>query len=132
MAWRKSNPNMPNVIADQAKKDLEDRVWAAMQKVIEQAVDDAKRFTADRGTARSGKQGRIDTGLMVQSIVGRVVKDGMDRIVGDFGFLDRNELYFWLQTVNGFEHGASFIEPTFALRDAAVRALTVLGEELGS
>lgn len=130
MPWKKSNPNMPNVIADRVKKDLEERVWSALQKVIEQAVDDAKRFTSDRGTAKSGKAGRIETGLMVQSIVGRVVKDGMDKIVGEFGFLDRNELYFWLQTVNGFEHGASFIEPTFAFRDAAVRALAVLGEEL--
>lgn len=122
-----------------------DRVWLlmldtfqarlenAMRKVIEQAVEDAKRFTATRPSRKSGKQGRIETGKMVEQIIGRSYREGVRNVVGEFGFLNGPaELYMALQTSSGFTHWRSgeFIEPTFAFRDAARLAIQNLFEEM--
>lgn len=97
----------------------------AMGEVIAQAVYDMRRFTETRPSAKSGKQGRVDTAEMLASIAGETFWDGVDRIVGRFGFLDRQELYFSLQTNTGFTHYLSgeFIAPTLAMRDAYVAAI---------
>ena len=64
------------------------------------------------------KTDRIDTGLMLGSIESDV-QAAADEVVARFGYLDRQELYFRLQTVTGFTtRDGRFIEPTFALRDA--------------
>lgn len=92
-----------------------------MERVIEEAVADAKRFTASRPSRKSGKAGRVDTGNMMDDIVGKVWQTSEEEIIGDFGFLDNQEFYYFLQTDEGFKHWISgeFIEPTNALRDAA-------------
>jgi len=104
------------------------RLYARMKQVIDEAVEDAKRFTASRPSAKSGKSGRIETGDMMDAIVGRVYQNAEESIIGDFGFLDRQEFYFFLQTDEGFRNWRSgeFIEPTFALRDAAIIAFNKL------
>jgi len=104
------------------------RLFRRMENVIDQAVQDARNFTATRPSAKSGKRGRVDTGLMMDSIVGKVWQDNEENIIGELGFLDVQEFYFFLQTDEGFQHWRSgeFIEPTFALRDAAVIAFDKL------
>lgn len=108
--------------------DFRVRLFARMEKIIDEAVEDAKTFTATRPSAKSGKAGRIDTGAMFDDIVGRVWQDEKENIIGDFGFLDHQEFYYFLQTDEGFKNWRSgeFIEPTFALRDAAVIAFDKL------
>lgn len=104
-----------------------------MKEVIVQAVKDAQEFTETRGTEKSGKAGRVETHKMVESIAGRSYREGVTRIVGEFGFLNGPaELYMALQTSTGFQHWLSgdFIEPTFALRDAARIAIINLYEEM--
>jgi hypothetical protein len=105
-----------------------ERLYRRMNNVINEAVMDAKRFTATRPSAKSGKAGRVDTGLMMDSIVGRVWQDQREQIIGEFGFLNEQQLYFYLQTDTGFKHfmTGDFIEPTFALRDAAYIAFDKL------
>lgn len=103
-----------------------------MTEVIKQAVEDMRRFTESRPSAKSGKQGRVETGQMLDAIAGRVQQEG-DRIVGEFGFLDRQDLYFALQTSLGFRHqSGAFIEPTFAQRDAQRIAIEQLLRKLNS
>lgn len=61
---------------------------------------------------------RVDTGLMIGSISSRV-ESTADEVIAKFGYLDKTEFYFKLQTVTGFTtRDGRFIEPTFALRDA--------------
>jgi len=104
-------------IAQKIEKQIMARAAEAMHVVIQAAVLNAKEFTATRGTAKSGKAGRVDTNAMLDAFKGEVTK-GANEVAGRFGFLDAKELYFKLQTSSGFMHG-DFIEPTFALRDAA-------------
>lgn len=109
------------------------RLQNAMEKVIKQAVQDAKDFTASRPGAKTGKAGRIESTKMMEQIIGRSYREGVGQVVGEFGFLNGPaELYMMLQTSTGFRHWLSgdFIEPTFALRDAARIAIINLYEEM--
>lgn len=87
---------------------------------VPRALADAVDETVDLGAQQMReKTDRIRTGLMYDSIDYRMVSEAADHVIGEFGFLDEQKLYFALQTVTGFEHaGGKFIEPTFALRDA--------------
>lgn len=105
----------------------------AMKVVIEQAVQDMKDYTSSRPSRKSGKEGRIETSAMLEAIAGKTFTDGAYKIVGEFGFLDLKELYFALQTSTGFNlwTNGEFIEPTYAMRDAAITAVQSLMEKLG-
>lgn len=108
------------------------KAFALMTTVIAEAVNNAKQFTNERGTGYNGHAGRVDTGAMIDAIGGQVFQDGVNLIVGRFGFTTQRELYFALQTVTGFKHYLSgeFIEPTYAFRDALVLAVVQLVEGL--
>lgn len=84
----------------------------AMDDTVELGKNTMEYNIATRGTAKSGKRGRIETGDMLQSVDSRVVGGG-DNIVGAFGWLDQNPDYALYQ-----EYGTEFIEPMLALTDA--------------
>lgn len=133
LKWTMGSPiefdNVWKLLRDTYQQRLEN----AMEKVIRQAVEDAKKFTAERPSKKSGKAGRIESSKMLEAIMGRSYREGVANIVGEFGFLNGPaELYMMLQTSTGFTHYRSgeFIEPTFALRDAARIALVNLFEEM--
>jgi hypothetical protein len=132
MRWRYGSAASLEAFPGKILAKFEAECYAAMGEVIAQAVYDMRRFTETRPSAKSGKQGRVDTGAMLESIAGETFWSGVDNIVGRFGFLDRQELYFWLQTTNGFRHGASFIEPTLAGRDAFSLAIDRLIARMAS
>jgi hypothetical protein len=131
MTWRYGSAAGLEAFPGKILAKFEAECYAAMGEVIAQAVYDMRRFTETRPSANSGKQGRVDTGAMLESIAGETFWSGVDNIVGRFGFLNREELYFWLQTTSGFRHGASFIEPTLAGRDAFVIAIDNLLKKMG-
>lgn len=103
------------------------RLYARMEHVLQEAVVDYRNFTASRPSAKSGKSGRVDTEAMLNAVSYRL-DQVQGEIVGEFGFLNEQALYFYLQTNTGFTHYLSgeFIEPTFALRDAALIAFQKL------
>ena len=102
---------------------LRAKLYLAMADTIKAAVVDMKRFTMNKKSVR--------TQDLINSIDGEAFYAGMDIIVGRFGFLNRQELYFALQTSSGFIHvpDGAFIEPSFAMRDAYLIAIeTLLGK----
>lgn len=120
-------------VGDRLKAKLRVRAAAAMSLTMIEAVEDMKRFTASRPGLKTGKAGRVETAAMLEAIAERSFFEGVDRIVGEFGFLNRKDLYFMLQTSTGFTHYLSgdFIEPTFAMRDAATLAMQNLFNHIG-
>jgi hypothetical protein len=134
MSWRRGSGARFVGIPEMILEGIKEKLDVAMDEVIAQAVYDMKRFTETRPSAKSGKQGRIETSDMLNAIDGEVFWDSIDRLVGKFGFTDRQEMYFMWQTTTGFRHYKSgeFIEPTFALRDAAVAAIQNLIGRMGS
>lgn len=110
-------------IGDRVLELLRKRGVQAMERVMVQALEDARRLTD-----------RVDTGDMLESLMQRTLMEGADRIIGEFGFLGRKDLYFALQTSTGFKHYISgeFIAPTLALQGAAQIAIQNLLKELGA
>lgn len=101
-----------------------DQITNEGKQVVEAAASTGARMTEDltrtRPSKKSGKRGRVDTGLMADSVSSQVVEDTPNKIVAEFGWLGDVEPYFVYQTATGFIHNRSgeYIEPTFALRDA--------------
>lgn len=97
-----------------------DQMIAAAQEAMEEAVTEAARFIEEairtRGTPKSGKQGRIETGLMYESVDNEVEVNGA-LIKGKLGW--RNfQLYFQLQE-EGFIHlGGEQVPGMMAFEDA--------------
>lgn len=88
---------------------------------VEDAVDKGKevmRYHIEtRGTAKSGKRGRVETGNMRDKVQSRMEKVTPREVSGRFGWLDP-ELYFQLQE-RGFNHvGGGQVEGMYALTDA--------------
>lgn len=106
------------------------RYLARMERVLQEAVEDYQQFTATRGTSKSGKAGRIESGDMYDAVSYRVWQDPDGNINGEIGFLKEQFFYYFLQTSEGFTHWVSgeFIEPTNALRDAVIIAMEKLKE----
>lgn len=119
--WVQGTPQRFITTPSRIVHDFRSRLFRRMNNVIDEAVADAKRFTATRPSAKSGKAGRVNSGDMMDAIVGRVWQNEREQIIGDLGFLNEQQFYYFLQTDTGFKHWLSgeFIEPTHALRDAA-------------
>ena len=107
-------------------------IEVAFGVIIAEAVDNMKHFIETRPSLKSGKPGRVESGDMLKDVAGEVFYDGVGGMVGKFGFLNVQELYYALQTSTGFTHYKSgeFIEPTFAMRDAQVIAILQLIESM--
>lgn len=108
---------------DEFMSRLRAKLYAAMAETIDAAVEDMKKFTLKNKSVR--------TEDLIKSIDGETFFAGMDVIVGRFGFLNRQDLYFALQTDTGFIHipDGKFIQPSFAMRDAYLIAIeTLLGK----
>lgn len=99
---------------------IEDGVEGALQQAMEDGAQIMKDNIATRGTAKSGKAGRIETGKMIGDVKARVYP-GTDRgnQVGRFGWIDNREDYYGYQE-GGFEHvNGGEVEGMYALQDAA-------------
>ncbi len=123
VVWRKGSPaefrNLGTKIIDQ----LYIALAGEMALVAEDAAITARAYTAQRGRPTSEGSGRIDSGDMVSAIDSEIELRAKS-VIGKFGFIGEQADYFLYQTVLGFNHWLSdeFIAPTFALRDAKIKA----------
>lgn len=109
-------------------------VQEAMDEAIEEAQRAVENFIATRGTPKSGKQGRVDTGRMLDSVTSTTENSG-DVFYGGVGWSDF-QLYFALQE-EGFTHlGGSQVPAMNAFMDAypllREDLLRKLSEKLGA
>lgn len=109
---RKSGPDVTSWAREKVQ-NVQRAARLAMDDTVELGKNTMEYNIATRGTAKSGKRGRIETGDMLQSVDSRVVGGG-DNIVGAFGWLDQNPDYALYQEF-GTSNG---IEPMLALTDA--------------
>lgn len=99
---------------------LEKGSEAAMEQAMKDGAESMKHHIATRGTAKSGKAGRIEDHVMINAVeAGPVTSFGAGKIRGTFGWIDRREDYFGFQE-GGFDHvNGGEVEGMYALRDAA-------------
>ncbi len=86
--------------------------------------DTTKRYISTRGTAKSGKQGRIETGAMLNSVDSEVTTNLRREVEVRAGYHDA-PFYTVFQ-----ELGTARIEAMYALTDAAEEVLPKLEKKL--
>lgn len=117
-----TNPSME----DWLRKKIQ-AVTEAAKEAIQETVKDGKEAMeltiATSGTAKSGRQGRIDTGQMLESVGSEVVSETEYTMKARFGYIDGPPPWTLYQDA-GFVHWVSgeLIEGTNALADAAFTA----------
>lgn len=108
-------------------REAEDLVLAAAEKG--EAV--MKHFIETRGTAKSGKRGRIETGDMRDSVGSDVRKATAEEIEVAFGWLGETPEHAKFQET-GFRHsGGVQVTGMYALTDAFEEVVTDLEEDIG-
>lgn len=108
--------NLPQEQLDQAAQIMED--------VTEEGADMMREYIRTRGTDKSGKAGRIETGKMLDSVESAVHRNPKS-VRGEFGWGvsgGPHEKYFDYQE-NGFKHWISGenVPPMHAMLDAFMR-----------
>lgn len=99
----------------QAKVDeINRRTFRTLQGSMKEGEQITQTFIATRGTAGTGKQGRVETGKMLDSVDSDAKLQGNDEAIGRFGWLDKKPFYAEFQ-----EGGTKHIAPMYALSDAA-------------
>lgn len=99
----------------QAKVDeINRKNFAALRENMKDGEEITQTFIATRGTEKSGKQGRVDTGAMLDAVDSDAKLVGKDEAIGRFGWLKKTPSYTKYQ-----EAGTQYIAPMYALSDAA-------------
>lgn len=81
-------------------------------------------MVATRGTAKSGKQGRIETGALLDSIDSRVTKDTKTELEVEYGYIKGTAAAGYdVPQEYGFHHYKSgvWVDGIHALRDSAIQ-----------
>lgn len=108
-------------------KNVNDLTEAAVETVIdagEEVAGKTRAHIATRGTAKSGKRGRIESHAMINSVGSEVVERSKDSVEVHAGYHDA-PYYTVFQ-----ELGTSRVEAMYALTDAAEEVLADLPKEL--
>lgn len=88
--------------------------FRSLQNAMSEGEEITQTFIATRGTEGTGKQGRVDTGNMLESVDSDTKLEGPDEAIGRFGWLEKKPFYAKYQ-----EPGTKYIAPMYALSDAA-------------
>lgn len=97
---------------------VDNALAATVEHVAEFGENKTKEFIETRGTAKSGKRGRIETGEMRDSVKSGTVKKGRNHHQAEFGWMSHSPSWAKYQE-QGFTHvGGSPVEGMFALGDA--------------
>jgi hypothetical protein len=105
-------------------EELNEETHHAVLKAGDQIAHRTREHIETRGTAKSGKQGRIETGAMWAAVDMEVVKDTEDEIEVRAGYHDA-PYYTVFQ-----ELGTARVEAMYALTDAAEEVLLDLQKDI--
>lgn len=92
--------------------------FQSLEDAMEAGENITKHHIETRGTEGTGKRGRVDTGEMRDRVTSDAVKQGSDVMIGRFGWIEKKPFYAEFQ-----EDGTKYIEPMYALSDAAEEVL---------
>lgn len=100
--------------------------YRALQDAMKEGEEITQTFIATRGTSGTGKQGRIDTGAMLDAVDSETRLENKDEAIGRFGWLEKKPFYAEYQ-----EAGTKYIAPMYALSDAAEIVRDELLKDIG-
>lgn len=88
--------------------------FGSLRDGMKDGEETTQTFIATRGTQKSGKQGRVDTGKMLDAVDSDTKLVSKDEAVGRFGWIKKTPYYAPFQ-----EEGTRTIPAMYALSDAA-------------
>ncbi len=97
-------------------------IRSAVEDTLREGAEEARNNVATRGTAHSGKAGRIETGAMINSIDYEITSSSENLVEGRFGF--NGQPAYTVFQEGGFIHNFSgrAVEGRYATTDAASNA----------
>lgn len=107
--------------------ELNRKNFRALDNAMRGGESVTKNLISTRGTPKSGKTGRIDTGKMRDSVDSETKLDNADEATGRFGWTAESPYYALYQ-----EYGTSTIPAMYALTDAAEIAKTQLLRDINN
>lgn len=99
-------------------RELNKGTMQALENAMEAGENITKHNIETRGTEKSGKRGRIETGEMLNSVESEVERRSDSEAIGKFGWINKKPEWVKYQ-----EPGTKYIEPMWALSDAAEEVL---------
>lgn len=111
-----------------------DEMTRRARRMVQEAADKGRDLTKEhietRGTAKSGKRGRIETAAMLNSVSSGTVSSDINEVVTRFGY--ENSPYWTQFQEPGFVHTSGVtVEGTYALQDAADEVFKDLKRDIG-
>lgn len=111
-------------------EEMTRRARRTVQEAADKGRDLTKQHIETRGTAKSGKRGRIETSAMLNSVSSGTVSADIGEVVTRFGY--ENSPYWTQFQEPGFNHvGGVTVEGTYALQDAAEEVFKDLRRDIG-
>lgn len=112
-----------------------DEMTRRARRTVQEAADKGRDLTKEhietRGTAKSGKRGRIETSAMLNSVSSGTVSSDINEVVTRFGY--QNSPYWTQFQEPGFVHTSGVtVEGTYALQDAAEEVFKDLQRDIGN
>lgn len=112
------------------RKDVEEAAVGVLYDAAIEGEQTMQHLIATRGTAKSGKAGRIDTGRMHDAVTSRVVRRS-DGAQLDIGWIRDREDYFLMQEGGFFNVAAGVdVEGMYALQDTAEMVFNKLDNDI--
>lgn len=106
--------------------EMNRRNFASLRDAMKDGEETTQTFIATRGTQKSGKQGRVDTGKMLDSVDSETALVSKDEAEGRFGWIKKTPYYAPYQ-----EEGTKTIPAMYALSDAAKIVIDELAKDIG-
>lgn len=114
---------LPDEIADNIEN-------TTAQEAAREGAELMREFIRTRGTAKSGKAGRIETEEMLRRVKSKVDRDGKGKIRIQWGWLSGRRKYFRYQE-QGFRHvSGQDVEAMHALLDSYIQTSEKVSDDL--
>lgn len=121
----RSSGGRPDLWFRQKVDSIQQEARSLLAEAAQEGEQITKHHIETRGTAKSGKRGRIDTGTMLNEVDSAVTVDRKDLVRSEFGWLGETPFYARFQ-----ELGTKTIEGMYALTDAYEEVTQNLEEDL--
>lgn len=122
----RSSGDRPDLWFREKVESIQKEARSALAGAAQEGEQITKHHIETRGTAKSGKRGRVDTGTMRDSVDSAVTVDRKDLVRSEFGWLGQTPFYAKFQEL-GTDQG---IEGMYALTDAFQEVTQNLEDEL--
>lgn len=126
-----ANPNMGDWFKSKMS-DLSDIIKETADEAAEKGENITKHHIETRGTAKSGKRGRVETGDMRDKVTSKVSDVSAVSATAEFGWIGGSPDYAWYQELGFVHRGGVDVEGMYALTDAREEVVQDVKEDLRS